>query len=282
VLPAYVDARSLVLASSNSGNTEEILSATDAAIAAGAKCVVMTTGGKLLEVAQRHGLPVFTYAYTGEPRSALGWSFASLLAICGRAGVLPDAGADLRGAAEHMRSLRREIAADVPEASNAAKRMARRLHGKLPAFIGAEALTPVAYRWRTQVNENAKSWGIADELPEMNHNAQAGYGLAKEALPLLHIVFLRHASAHARVALRVEATSKTMRGAGVATEILDVPGPSVLAQMLWAVHFGDFASYYLSVLNGVDASPVPGIESLKKALAGREPGTANLELKTQN
>lgn len=267
--PAYVDARSLVLASSNSGNTEEILSGTDAVIAAGAKVVVMTTGGKLLEVAKQHRLPAFTYSYTGEPRSALGWSFASLLAICGRAGVLPDAGADLRGATEHMRSLRREISAEAPEASNAAKQLARRLNGKLPAFIGAEALTPVAYRWRTQVNENAKSWGIADELPEMNHNAQAGYGLAKEILPLLHVVFLRHASAHPRIALRVGATSETMREAGVETEILEVPGPSVLTQMLWAVHFGDFASYYLSVLNGVDASPVPGIESLKRVLAGK-------------
>ncbi|MEX2245120.1 MAG: bifunctional phosphoglucose/phosphomannose isomerase [Dehalococcoidia bacterium] len=268
--PGFIDERTLVLASSNSGNTEEVLSALGGALAAGAKCVAITTGGALGELARSRGLPALTFAWEGEQRSALGWSFASLLAICASAGLLPDLGDDVRGAVAEMQDGRGPLGAEAPEASNAAKQLARRLHGRLPVFVGAQALAPVAYRWRTQVNENAKSWAVADELPEMNHNAHAGYGLPAEVVGRLQVVLLRHASMHPRVRLRVDATAASMGAAGVAADVVDVAGGSVLAQMLRAVQLGDFVSYYLGLLNGVRPSPVVALEKLKRALS-REP-----------
>jgi len=268
-VPAFVDARTLMLASSASGNTEEVVSSLSAAVEAGAKCVAVTTGGRLLELARAHNLPALTYTWDAEPRAALGWSFASLLAICGRAGVLPDLDADLRDALDEMRALREEIACGVPEPTNAAKQLARRLHGKLAAFVGAGPLAPVAYRWRTQVNENAKSWAIADELPEMNHNAQAGFGLPARVVPLLHAVLLRHASMHPRIKLRVDATADEMRRAGITAEVVEIPGANILAQMLRAVLLGDFASYDLGLLNGVHPSPVEPLERIKHRLSSQ-------------
>lgn len=268
-LPAWVDARTLVLASSNSGNTEETVTALRAAIAAGARCIAIATGGAVGDLAKEHDLPWLTFAWEGEPRSALGWSTASLLAICGGLGLLPDLAPELPPALDAMRSLRSEIARDVPEASNAAKQLARRLAGKLPVFVGAQALAPVAYRWRTQVNENAKSWAIAEELPEMNHNAPLGYGAPKDLLPLLRVVILRHAAMHPRIRLRVEATVEQLTTAGVAVESVDVPGPSLLAQVLWAIELGDFTSYYMGLLHGVDPSHMGALESLKAYLAAR-------------
>lgn len=268
-LPAYVDERSLVLASSNSGNTEEVVSTFQQAVRAHAKCVAITTGGRLLEMAraQERDLPVLTFAWHGEPRSALGWSFASLLALCGRLGLLPDVEPDFAGALADMTSLAEAIGRDVPEARNPAKQLARRLSGTLPVFVGAEAMAPVAYRWRTQVNENAKSWAIADELPEMNHNAPLGYGAPAAVAPLLHVVLLRHAAMHARTAIRVEATLEQMRAVGLSAEVVDVPGPSILAQMLWAIQLGDFVSYYLGLLYGVDPSEVRALDWIKARLA---------------
>ena len=268
-LPAYVDARTLVLASSNSGNTEETVSALRDAVAAGAKCVAITTGGKLAALAREHALPVLMFTWDGEPRSALGWSTASLLAICGGLGLLPDLRPELPDALDAMRLLRERIARGVPEASNPAKQLARRLAGKLPVFVGAQALVPVAYRWCTQVNENAKSWALAEELPEMNHNAPLGYGHPAELLPLLRVVILRHAAMHPRIVLRVEATVRQMADAGVAVEVLDVAGPSMLAQVLWAIELGDFVSYYMGLLHGVEPSPVGALEWLKSYLAAR-------------
>ena len=172
-------------------------------------------------------VPALAFDWDGEPRSALGWSFASLLAICGGLGLLPDL--DVRSRARRSTAcatLARSIGRDVPERRNPAKQLARRLAGRLPVFIGAEALAPVAYRWRTQINENAKSWAIADELPEMNHNAPARLRRCRQrCVPLLHVVLLRHAadaSAHRAAHRRdVRADAPT---AGVDAEIVDVPG----------------------------------------------------------
>ena len=133
-------------------------------------------------------------------------------------------------------------------------------------IVGGDTMAPVAYRWRTQINENAKSWGIALELPELNHNAPVGYGGPPEALPLLHAILLRNVSAHPRVARRIDLTHKQMTAAGVANEIVDVPGDTILQQMLWAIQFGDFASYYLGLLNGADPSEVTALEWLKGEL----------------
>ena len=269
-LPAYVGARTLVIASSNSGNTEETVSALARAIAAHARCIVITTGGRLLEMARAHDLPALTFAWDSEPRSALGWSFASLLAICGGLDLLPDCDADLSGALDEMRSLVASIDRDVPETANPAKQLARRFAGAVPVIIGAEALTPVAYRWRTQLNENAKTWAIAEELPEMNHNAPLGYSLPAALVPMLHVVLLRHASMHERIRTRVDLTTEQMRAAGVGVEVLDVPGDSVLSQMLWSIQFGDFTSYYLGLLNDVHPSPMAALEWIKERMSASE------------
>jgi glucose/mannose-6-phosphate isomerase len=268
-LPAHVDARSLVIASSNSGNTEETTAAFAQAIASGARCIAVTTGGRLLEMAREQDVPSLSFAWNGEPRSALGWSFASLLAICASLGLINDVSHDFDRALADMRSLADAIGRDVPETVNPAKQMARRWFGHVPVVIGAEALAPVAYRWRTQVNENGKSWAIADELSEFNHNAPVGYALPDALVPLLRVTFLRQASVHARIALRIELSLEQMRAAGVEADVLDVPGKGVLSQMLWAVQFGDFASYYLGILNGADPSEVRALDWLKGKLTSQ-------------
>ena len=266
-LPAWVGDRTLVIASSNSGNTEEIVAAFEQAIASNARCIAVAAGGRVLELAAAHGIPALRVEWNAEPRAALGWSYASLIAVTMRLGLLPDLTAEFSAAVGELRSEGEALGIGVPEPSNRAKQLARRWQGKLPVVIGAEALAPVAYRWRTQVNENAKTWAIADELPEMNHNAPLGYGAPPALVPLLHVVLLRHASMHPRIRLRVEATLDDLRANRVAAEIIDVDGDSILSQQLLAVHLGDWASYYLGVLNGVNPSSMAALERLKKRLA---------------
>jgi glucose/mannose-6-phosphate isomerase len=268
-LPAFVGRRTLVVASSNSGNTEETAAGFGAAIDAGAMCVAITTGGRIGGMASAANVPALTFSWDAEPRSALGWSFASLLAICDKLGLVPGVGADLPNALAEMRTMASEIGRAVPEASNHAKQLARRLASPRPVVICAEALAPVAYRWRTQTNENAKSWAIADELPEMNHNAPVGYGLPRAVVPQLHAVLLRHTSAHPRIGLRFEATVDQMRRAGVSAEMVEISGGSLLAEMLRALMLGDYVSYYLGLLNGVEPSPVVALDELKAQLAAR-------------
>ncbi len=266
-LPAYIGPETLAIASSNSGNTEEIVALAEQAVAAGAQCVALTTGGRLAALATENDLPALKYAWSGEPRAALGWSFASLVAITRTLGLLPEDGIDIAAAARRMRALCDGIGRDVQASSNPAKQLAARIAGHLPVIIGADAMAPVAYRWRTQINENAKSWATAEELPEMNHNTPVGYGGPPALVPLLHVVMLRHASVHDRVAKRIDLTSEQLRAAGVSVEVLHVPGATVFEQMLWAIQFGDFASYYLGLLNGADPSEVRALDWLKSKMA---------------
>jgi glucose/mannose-6-phosphate isomerase len=271
-LPAYINASTLAIASSNSGNTEEVIALADQASSRGAKCLAMTTGGALLELSHERAFPALTYQWQGEPRAALGWSFATLLALCTRAGVLDAQTLSFEESLASMRDLIASIGRDVATQANPAKQVALRLIDKLPVIVGAEAMAPVAYRWRTQLNENAKTWAVAEELPEMNHNAPVGYAAPASVAPSVHAVLLRHASAHPRVLKRIALTHEQMSAAGVSVEVLDVPGRTILAQMLRAIAFGDFVSYYLGLLNGADPSEVRALDWFKARMAAQGSG----------
>jgi glucose/mannose-6-phosphate isomerase len=266
-MPSWLGPGTLVIASSNSGNTEEVVSAFEQALDAGARCVAIATGGRLLEVARERGAPALAFKWDAEPRTALGWSFVAPLVVAARTGVLPDLAADLHDAVAALRGLTRTLARDVPHDGNPAKRLAERMAGGVPVVIAADALAPVAYRWRTQFNENAKCWAIAEEIPEMNHNAPVGYGLPADALPLLRAVLLRHGGMHPRNRIRLDVTADDLSAAGVAKDVVDVSGDGVLAQMLCGAMLGDFVSYYTGLLNGVDPSPVDALEAVKRKLA---------------
>jgi len=266
-LPGHVGPDTLAFASSNSGNTEEVVALTSAAIARNANVIAVTTGGRLLDLARTSHVPVLEYTWRHEPRAALGWSFASLVRLSSRLGLLPDLSSQLPAALDRMRKLVARSVHDVPEARNPAKQLARSLLGGLPVVVGSECLVPVAYRWRTQINENAKSWAIAEELPEMNHNAPVGYGAPPPLLPLLRVVLLRSAAASPRILKRIQLTQEQLTAASVSARVVDVEGESVFEQLLWAIQLGDLSSYYLGILNGADPSEVRALDWLKERMA---------------
>src|SRR3972149_1733719 len=164
-LPAFVDEKTLVVASSYSGETEETLAAFSKALHGPAKKAVVTGGGRLAALAREREIPVFVYSYAGEPRAALGFSLMPLLAICEQIGLVTDPAADVVEATEMMADLGQQIGSSVAEANNPAKQLAERLVDRIPVVYGAEALAPVALRWKTQVNEKSKGWAFHEERP---------------------------------------------------------------------------------------------------------------------
>ncbi|HEY8491207.1 MAG TPA: bifunctional phosphoglucose/phosphomannose isomerase [Dehalococcoidia bacterium] len=270
-LPAWADARTLVLASSYSGATEETLSGLRAALAAGCPAVAVCTGGPMAALAAEHGVPLLRFAYDAPPRAAIAYSFACLLAVVTRLGLLPDPGDALADAAAAMEETAREVDAAVPATRNPAKALARRLQGRLPVVYGAEFLAPVAYRWRTQLNENAEVWAFSEELPEANHNSIVGYGRPAGLLPSLAAVFLRSPLLHPRVLARYDATAEELARAGVEHVTVEARGRGAMAHMLSALLLGDFVSYYLAALNGVDPAAMSPLVALKERLARQGP-----------
>ncbi len=268
-LPLLVDGRTLLIASSYSGNTEEVLSCFERGLGTGAKKVVITTGGKLLATARANGVPAFVFHYESEPRAALGYSFMPLLAIAQKAGIVADKDEDVDEAIAAMIDVATRIDETAPLARNPAKQLAQKLHQRLPVVYGAGILTEVAHRWKGQLNESSKVWCFYEELPEANHNALVGYGLPKEIAARAFVVFLRAPSLHPRILLRYDLTRAALEEAGVESATVDAEGRSPLAQMMSAILFGDWVSLYLAMLNGVAPAPTTPIDKLKEQLADR-------------
>lgn len=266
-LPGYVDERTLVIASSHSGNTEETLSAFDRAVGTGAQLLAITTGGELGHRADAVSAPVWRFEHRGQPRAAVGFSFGLLLAALDKLGQLPAANDELRGAVEAMTAQQESIGAAIPVADNLAKRMAGQLMDRWPMIVGAEFLAPVARRWRTQIAELAKAVALFEELPEADHNMVAGVEHPEALFGPTMMVFLTASLLHPRNLKRIEETRGLMMLEGFNTDVLQAPGNTRLAQQWTALQLGDYTAYYLAMAYGVDPTPVAAIEDLKQRLA---------------
>lgn len=266
-LPPFVDKDTLVIASSYSGNTEETLSTFAQALEGPAKKLAITTGGRLKAIAEEQGIPLLTIEYVAQPRAAFGYSFISLLGICQRLGLLADKSKDMAEMVEVLEELSPQIGESSPLAQNPAKQLASHLLGHIGVIYGAGILSEVAHRWKTQLNENSKNWAFYEILPELNHNAVVGYEFPPEVADKIFVIFLRSPSLHPRVLMRYHITSEILQRAGIRYQIVEAKGESPLSQMMSLVVFGDYASYYLALLNQADPSPVSTIDYLKAHLA---------------
>lgn len=272
-LPPFVDEDTLVIASSYSGNTEETLSAFTESLKTPAKKLVLTTGGQLKQLADKHGIPVFVIDYQASPRVAFPHSFVPLVGIFQKLGLLSDKSAELREALRILDKLSRDFAETAPLASNPAKQLATKLWGRIVVIYGAGIVSEVARRWKTQLNENSKSWAFFEFFPELNHNAVVGYEFPPQVKERIFVLLLRSSLLHPRNLLRYEATAKLLTKAGVAYEFVEAIGESTLAQVMSLVLLGDYSSFYLAMLNEVDPTPVDSIDFVKKYLTPFPPAS---------
>lgn len=269
--PAAVRPGALCALSSYSGSTEETLALLGEAEARGVDTVGLTTGGPLgarlsARNAAWRGLPAGL-----PPRAALGYSVVSLSRLLEALGDEGEGDGAWREALTVLEEGTEALGPAAPEAGNPAKALARAVVGRAVLVHGAYGVTAaIARRWKGQVNENAKTPAFEAALPEMNHNEIVGW----EALKGVHVhcaaVFLADDGDLPEVVRRREVTAEILEEEGVATQVVRSRGTSPLARALSLVQLGDWTSYYLAVLAGVDPTPIAKIDRLKKALAGRK------------
>jgi len=266
-LPPWTTPDTTVLCSSYSGDTEEALACYEAAGALGATRVVATSGGRLAELARGDGVPVIPLSGGLQPRAAVAYMTVAALDVAARCGAAPRVVSDIDVAAEHLEELVIQWGPEAPEESEA-KMLARGLLGAIPVIAGAGLTTPIAYRWKTQINENAKLPAFWHELPELDHNEIVGWTGAQE-LGRFAAVFLEDADTHPRVADRVELTQRLISDFASATFRVPTRGQTSFERVFSLILLGDLLSVYLAVLRGVDPGPVEIIERLKAQLAER-------------
>ena len=259
-VPAFVNSETLVLACSYSGATEETLAAYEQAASAGAACVVITSGGELLERARRRGHPAVVVPTGLPPRAALAYLFIPMLGVLHRAGAVRSFEADVREA----------VGLDAARFRPAAEDLAARLVERLPMIYSATPfLEPVAQRWKDQLNENAKTLAVWNTFPELNHNETVGWGVDASLAGRIHVIILHDRAQPARLSQRVAITKELAfhRAAGV--DEFTSEGEHKLSRLLSLILLGDLVSWRLAVHRHVDPTPVAVIDELKRRLADK-------------
>ena len=268
-LPNFVTEDTLVIVSSYSGNTEETLSAYREAVSRGSNIIVITSGGKLEKAAKEDDLPCLTIPEGFPPRCALGYSFFPLLTVLAKIGIIRDQAGSIDDAIHNLRKLKdSRIGYKIPRKDNPAKKMAAEIFGKLPViYASQDHIDAVVTRWRGQLAENSKTLSSGHLFPEMNHNEIVGWENPKKVLKECVAIILRDAADHPRISKRMDATRNLLKRDKVKVLEIFSSGKELLARIFSLVYIGDFVSFYLAILNGIDPTPVEKITIIKKELA---------------
>jgi len=266
-LPAAAVRDALVVATSYSGDTVEVLSAADVALARRVPLVAITAGGALGALADARGLPRVALPSGLMPRMALGYLVFPLLAVLAGCGAPVASAGEVDEALEVLAAQADELAPARALEKNAAKRIALNIGDRLPAVYGGPLTATAAYRWKTDFEENAKVLAVAGAVPEMNHNEIEVW--RGPAAAHRHIVLLREEGESAQIARRFELIRDLATPAAGGVSETWARGTGRLARILSLAYTSLWVSFYLAMLHGIDPWPVPTLEEVKRRLASR-------------
>ena len=265
-LPAYAGKRTLVLITSYSGDTEESLGAFLDALKR--KCMIycVSSGGALLENAERLNVPYLRVPGGMPPRAALPYLFVPLLLGMEKMGLVSGASEELSEALTLLEKIGKDNSPEKPAKENFSKTLALDIGQTAPVVYGFGFYRSVAERFKTQFNENSKVPAKWEVFSELNHNEIVGWERAGELGKCFSAIFIRDKEEPTEIRSRIEITKELVGKAGVGLFEVPAQGKSPLAKMLSTICIGDFTSIYLALLHGVDPTPVKTINYLKDTL----------------
>ena len=263
--PSSVGDSTLCFAISCSGNTEETIEAAQEAALSGARMVVLSAGGELAELARSWSAPHIELPSVPMPRAAIGSVSVPPLVVLEQIGLFPGAREYVSDAVDQLERRRDKL---IQEGSSA-QLLAREIGRTVPIAYGGGALgEAAAYRFKCQVNENAKAPAFSAGVPEMCHNEICGWGQHGDVTrQVMSVVRFRHDFEHPQVTRRFDYTFDIHDE--IVHTVLDVvaEGEGPLAQLFDLVIQGDFTSLHMAADAGVDPGPIPVLTDLKEALA---------------
>jgi glucose/mannose-6-phosphate isomerase len=269
-IPPYVSEKTLFIAASVSGNTEETLASLKLAEEKGAFIVVIASGGKLAEIAAEKGYPFIELPKVRPPRYGMFNGLKGLTVFGEQLGLLQnkDAVRELEAATDFVKESITQWKAEVPSKKNLAKQLAQESMGKSVVVYSGPMLAPAAHKWKIGFNENAKNVAFEYTLPEFNHNEFTGWTSHPVEKPY-QIFYLLSSYDNDRIKKRFDLSEKLLSGRWPAPTHVEVQGKTELEQLLWAITLGDFVSVYTALLNGtspIDMGDDDIIERFKKEL----------------
>ncbi len=266
-LPAYANKSTLVFVISYSGETEESLSTFLDAIKR--KCMIfcVSSGGTLLEFAEKLNVPYLRIpSGIPAPRAALPYLFLPMPIILEKIGLVSEVRTEISETIKTLEKVSVENSPKKPVHINFSKTLASNINGTIPVVYGFEIYRAVAQRFKQEFNENSKVPSKWEFFPELNHNEIVGWEEAKKLAKCFSVIFIRDNDETDEIRQRIEAPKELMRKESLKIFEVWSSGKNKLAKMLSTICIGDFTSVYLAILRGIDPTPVKTIALLKEKM----------------
>jgi len=259
-LPNFVNEKSLVIITSYSGNTQETLSACIEARGREAQIFIISSGGKLGEMAEKFNLSHYIFNPkhnpSGQPRLGIGYNIMSIYSLLSRCQLINP----VYNLTELVPLLKSHD--PTPYAL-----MSKRLSGRIVCILASEHLTGVAHDLANQINENSKNLSLYWELPDANHHLMEGLTFPKSNSDNLMFIFLTSNHYQPETIARYAPTQQLLTKQNIPFETLSFSAKNPLFESMLAVQAGAYLSYYLSQENAIDPGPVPWVDWFKDQLA---------------
>lgn len=270
-IPKYASTHSIVLLSSNSGSTEEVLQAATEAKERGCMLMGMSTGGALTKFLQDNHVPSYIFVQrhnpSGQPRMGNGYMILGMLGLFHKAGLIHVEESDLKSVIALLQSLNGVWGKDALQSANLAKQFATTCVNHEIMLVGSSFLVGNVHAFNNQLNENAKNFSTYFVLPEINHHLMEGLGFPKNNAQTLIYVFIHSDLYEERIRKRYRLTEDVVRKNGIQVLEFVPPGKTRLEQSFATLLFGSYFGFYIAMLNGLNPSPIPWVDYFKAELA---------------
>lgn len=266
-IPAHASDKTLIIVVSHSGNTEEVVSGYEQAIAAGAQVAVITAGGKVLEMARNHGHAHLVVPGGMMPRIVLGYIFLPILMILTKLGLAADKSEEVEETIALFTRLQSEYGPQAPLTVNTAKQIASEMDGLTPVIYGTlPYFDAPAWRWKNQLGENGKVMAFWNAIPSLHHDEAVGWDAPAAMLKGYHFTLIRDTEDSDKTSKRVEISAGILRERAGAVRVVHSQGVSRMARLFSIVYLADYVSLYTALIRGVDPTPVDVINLFKSKM----------------
>jgi len=270
-LPNFVNSKSLVLCSSYSGSTEEILENVRQAVQRKAKWLAISTGGSLIKEAKKHNVPYYQiepkFNPCNQPRMAIGYSIVGQLALAAKLGIIDVSKENITKAIKIMNSIILKNAQKITSEKNPAKIIANKLKGKIIVLISAGHLVGATHVFNNQINENSKTFSSDFVIPELNHHLMEGLKNPKNNKDNLFVIFINSKIYPERIQKRFEITKDVVNKNNIPFEEINLTSGGELNQVFELIQFGAFVNFYLSILYKQNPAPIIWVDYFKNELS---------------
>ena len=270
-VPNYVNEKTLVIASSYSGNTEETINATYEALNKGAKVFGAVTGGKLAEIFKENKIPSYVFNPkhnpSDQPRMGLGYACGIILSLLTKLKLIQVLEEEVEEAVNKMNELLTEYNENSPSHKNLAFSYAQKLKDKIPVFIASEHLVGAAYSNKNQINENSKTFALLFDIPELNHHLLEGLIHPAKIRHLIQFIFIKSDLYSERVLKRYPITQDVMEKNGFDVHVYSPSSEKKLTQVFETLIFGSMTSYYLARDYKLNIVEIPWVDYFKEKMS---------------